>query len=302
MLKKKKFLTLLLTSEKTELSDDFNTLKDLILFLVKYAFILNDTTSYNNFLKREFPKHEELFFKNSNVARYLDPKYSRWLSTDPALGDYASGSDAGCGGIYNHVNLSLYHYGGNNPIKYVDPDGNYIILNESQNERTKNFVESENSENSSYFGLGNEKYIPMGYYFSSLNSDRPQTASSFSNSNRFSLSMSSPFDSMEINPTTKLSMNGNLENGFELIEKNKETYSSIKPKVYAYISEKNNGKAKIDVIIEIDNNTYSGTVAYAGLSEVQTNGKDDKVKIDRIANDSINFLRRTSNETKNLTE
>ena len=302
MLKKKKFLTLLLTSEKTELSDDFNTLKDLILFLVKYAFILNDTTSYNNFLKREFPKHEELFFKNSNVARYLDPKYSRWLSTDPALGDYASGSDAGCGGIYNHVNLSLYHYGGNNPIKYVDPDGTYIILNESQNERTKNFVESENSENSSYFGLGNEKYIPMGYYFSSLNSDRPQTASSFSNSNRFSLSMSSPFDSMEINPTTKLSMNGNLENGFELIEKNKETYSSIKPKVYAYISEKNNGKAKIDVIIEIDNNTYSGTVAYAGLSEVQTNGKDDKVKIDRIANDSINFLRRTSNETKNLTE
>ena len=302
MLKKKKFLTLLLTSEKTELSDDFNTLKDLILFLIKYAFILNDTTSYNNFLKREFPKHEELFFKNSNVARYLDPKYSRWLSTDPALGDYASGSDAGCGGIYNHVNLSLYHYGGNNPIKYVDPDGNYIILNESQNERTKNFVESENSENSSYFGLGNEKYIPMGYYFSSLNSDRPQTASSFSNSNRFSLSMSSPFDSMEINPTTKLSMTGNLENGFELIEKNKETYSSIKPKVYAYISEKNNGKAKIDVIIEIDNNTYSGTVAYAGLSEVQTNGKDDKVKIDRIANDSINFLRRTSNETKNLTE
>ena len=146
MLKKKKFLTLLLTSEKTELSDDFNTLKDLILFLVKYAFILNDTTSYNNFLKREFPKHEELFFKNSNVARYLDPKYSRWLSTDPALGDYASGSDAGGGGIYNHVNLSLYHYGGNNPIKYVDPDGNYIILNESQNERTKNFVESENSE------------------------------------------------------------------------------------------------------------------------------------------------------------
>ena len=57
-----------------------------------------------------------------------------------------------------------------------------------------------------------------------------------------------------------------------------------------------------DVIIEIDNYSYSGTVAYAGLSEIQTNGKDDKAKIDKIANESINFLRGTSNEIKNLTE
>ena len=62
-------------------------------------------------------------------ARYLDPKYSRWLSGDPALGDYvpAAGSDpsklAGMGGVYNTVNLHLYHYAGNNPVKYTDPDG-----------------------------------------------------------------------------------------------------------------------------------------------------------------------------------
>ena len=55
-------------------------------------------------------------------ARYLDPKYSRWLSGDPALGDYipTAGSDpsklAGMGGVYNTVNLHLYHYAGNNPL------------------------------------------------------------------------------------------------------------------------------------------------------------------------------------------
>ena len=56
-------------------------------------------------------------------ARYLDAKYSRWLSTDPAVGEYMSGTSAGDGGIYNTVNFSLYHYAGNNPIKYIDPDG-----------------------------------------------------------------------------------------------------------------------------------------------------------------------------------
>ena len=58
-------------------------------------------------------------------ARYLDPKYSRWLSGDPALGEYipSAGADssklAGMGGVYNTVNLHLYHYSGNNPIKYT---------------------------------------------------------------------------------------------------------------------------------------------------------------------------------------
>ena len=56
-------------------------------------------------------------------ARYLDPKYSRWLSGDPALGEYMAGSSFGEGGIYNTVNFNVYHYGGNNPIKYVDPTG-----------------------------------------------------------------------------------------------------------------------------------------------------------------------------------
>jgi hypothetical protein len=29
----------------------------------------------------------------------------------------------GQGGVFNYVNLHAYHYAGNNPVKYVDPDG-----------------------------------------------------------------------------------------------------------------------------------------------------------------------------------
>ena len=73
-------------------------------------------------------------------ARYLDPKYSRWLSGDPALNDYIPKAPIddeakkhnenlpGMGGVYNTVNLHLYHYAGNNPVKYTDPDGKFINI------------------------------------------------------------------------------------------------------------------------------------------------------------------------------
>jgi len=72
-------------------------------------------------------------------ARYLDPKTSRWLGVDPAMGEYVpspganSGDLPGMGGVYNTVNFHTYHYGANNPIKYVDPDGRKsgFVTNES---------------------------------------------------------------------------------------------------------------------------------------------------------------------------
>nr|WP_029409066.1 RHS repeat-associated core domain-containing protein [Treponema pedis] len=67
-------------------------------------------------------------------ARYLDPKYSRWLSGDPALNDYIPkapiddeskkhNENLPNGGVYNAINLHLFSYANNNPVKYNDPTG-----------------------------------------------------------------------------------------------------------------------------------------------------------------------------------
>jgi hypothetical protein len=74
---------------------------------------------------------------------------SRWISTDPALRKYLpdglddfddehdyyyknqhdnSSKLKGMGGVYNSINLDLYHYAGQNPVKLVDPDGEAALL------------------------------------------------------------------------------------------------------------------------------------------------------------------------------
>mgnify|MGYP000307979927 FL=1 len=86
------------------------------------------------FTAKELDEETGLYYYG---ARYLNPRTSQWISTDPALGEYIPGagkattSDAGSlpgmGGIFNTVNLQLYHYTGNNPVKYTDPNGREMI-------------------------------------------------------------------------------------------------------------------------------------------------------------------------------
>jgi RHS repeat-associated protein len=66
-------------------------------------------------------------------ARYYDARVSRWISADPALEKYIPDrkkekdkeEKLPAGGIYEPANIDVYGYVGNNPILYIDPDGNF---------------------------------------------------------------------------------------------------------------------------------------------------------------------------------
>ena len=101
-------------------------------------------------------------------ARYLDPKASRWLSGDPAVSEYIpsapvseearkrNGNLPGMGGVFNYVNLHVYHYAGNNPVKYRDPDGKRIKINEWDRGR---ILEMINSVSLYKFDVDSEGYL-----------------------------------------------------------------------------------------------------------------------------------------------
>jgi RHS repeat-associated protein len=54
-------------------------------------------------------------------ARYYDPRTSVWQSADPALPKYLNSRQSG--GVFVSHNLGLFSYAHNNPVMYIDPDG-----------------------------------------------------------------------------------------------------------------------------------------------------------------------------------
>jgi RHS repeat-associated protein len=118
-----------------------------------------DGTPYR-FMGKELDPETGLYYYG---ARYLDPKTSRWISGDPALGEYIpvapvndeakkrNGNLPGQGGVFNYVNLHVYHYAGNNPVKYTDPDGNDLKLVVSKSQGTMEITRTGTNKNDNRF-------------------------------------------------------------------------------------------------------------------------------------------------------
>ena len=71
-------------------------------------------------------------------ARYYDPRTSVWQTPDPILDKYLPSGDKekdaklpGMGGVFNGLNLGLYTYGHQNPLKVKDPDGRYAWVDDA---------------------------------------------------------------------------------------------------------------------------------------------------------------------------
>ncbi|MEV4482529.1 SpvB/TcaC N-terminal domain-containing protein [Micromonospora coxensis] len=74
----------------------------------------------HGFTGKEYDQETGLYYFG---ARYYDPRTQVWQTPDPILENYLEGTPNG--GVYASMNLALYTYAYNNPIRLADPDGRF---------------------------------------------------------------------------------------------------------------------------------------------------------------------------------
>ena len=79
-----------------------------------FGKILEGGTSRNLYTGQEFDKETGIYYYG---ARYYNPEIRRFVQPDPIIPDY-----------YDPQSLNRYSYVENNPVKYVDPTGNFIAI------------------------------------------------------------------------------------------------------------------------------------------------------------------------------
>ena len=223
-------------------------------------------------------------------ARYLDSRTGRWLSGDPAVGDYVpqapvseeakkqNESLPGMGGVFNYVNLHAYHYAGNNPVKYTDPDGNYLIYNKARGARdAKQYVLRNNTTWPRYVEVGSNVFYSNGI------TDRPQR-----------VSLLSRHDQIELE-------NG-LEKTLSTVLRNKDDNTSYKVEARAEMIELNVYQIELTITKstvnsegEIDTTTQSGIIGFVDNKEIEIMsggrfGDDRQHGVNRIANEIISIV------------
>ena len=82
------FLRLLLSLKLAEYKIAAESFSEIVFFLVQYSFLFEDTEKVLNSCGTEQSQLYALQGNRDLGARYLDSKYSTWISTDPALSDY----------------------------------------------------------------------------------------------------------------------------------------------------------------------------------------------------------------------